>query len=309
MKFAFLPLVFMLGVHWSWSQNVAEKLGYPPDTKLLIIHADDLGVTHSENAASIVGMTEGCVNSGSIMVPCPWFMEIAKTAAANPAMDIGVHLTLTSEWATFKWGPVAGQSKVPSLVDRNGYFFDNVPEVAEKGDAMEVKVELTYQINMALANHIEVTHLDTHMGALLANKGFLKSYLEIGNQFQLPVLVSKELPRIEDPEIVALLQAGNQVVADRVIGASPRDFESGMDTFYKTVLTNLEPGFTVLLIHLAYDDAEMQAVTIDHPNWGAAWRQADLDFFKSAQCADLLAENKVVLLQWREIRDKIIRAK
>ncbi len=303
--FLFSLLTFL---QWNWSQSLAEKLGYPEDSKLLIIHADDLGVTHSENRASLLGMRQGCVNSASIMVPCPWFLEIAKEAAAHRAMDFGVHLTLNSEWDNYKWGPVTRNNQVSSLVDSNGYFFDNVRELAEKGKPEEVQLELRNQVEMALANKIDITHLDTHMGGARSTTEFLRAYLEVGNQYRLPVLLDNRILSITDPTITQLIREGNQVVADNVVSASPQHFASGMDTYYKEVLGNLDVGLNVLLIHLAFDDMEMQAVTIDHPNWGAAWRQADLDFFSSATCAELITQNNIVLIDWREIRDTIIRA-
>lgn len=303
--FLFSILTFL---QWNWSQSLAEKLGYPEDSKLLIIHADDLGVTHSENRASLLGMRQGCVNSASIMVTCPWFLEIAKEAATHRAMDFGVHLTLNSEWDNYKWGPVTRSNQVSSLVDSNGYFFDNVRELAEKGKPEEVQLELKNQVEMALANTIDITHLDTHMGGALSTTEFLYEYIELGNQYRLPVLLDKRIPSITDPKITQLIREGNQVVVDNVVSALPQHFASGMDTFYKEVLGNLGVGLNVLLIHLAFDDMEMRAVTIDHPDWGAAWRQADLDFFSSAACAELIAQNNIVLVDWREIRDTIIRA-
>ena len=95
---------------------------------------------------------------------------------------------------------------------------------------------------------------------------------------------------------------------DAIITAEPSDFANGMDAYYTNVLKNLKPGLNCLLIHLAYDDAEMKAVTVDHPEWGAAWRQADYDFFTSRKCIELLQQQGIILVTWRELRDKIVRA-
>ena len=298
----------LLGQKGTTQKTVQEQLGYDPDAKLLIVHADDLGVAHSENRASIKVLENGGVNSASIMVPCPWFLEIAAYAKTYNFRDFGVHLTLNSEWKNYKWGPVSGRNTVPSMVDENGYFFDNTSEVGEKGKADEVMLELDNQVQMAIANHIDVTHLDTHMGAVLSKKEFFKAYLKVGNKYQLPVLLAKNIPWVNDADILSLIHDGNQVVVDQVFGAGPQDFDSGMATYYKNVLDQLEPGLNVLLIHLAFNDTEMKAVTKDHSYWGAAWRQADFYFFSGKGFQLALEKNNIHLVTWMEIRDKIIRS-
>ena len=108
-------------------KTLPERLGYPKETKLLIIHADDIGVSHAENLATVYAMEKGSVNSGSIMVPCPWFMEIASYASSHPKADFGLHLTLTSEWTLYKWGPVAAHSLVPDLSRTRGSLTTIMP--------------------------------------------------------------------------------------------------------------------------------------------------------------------------------------
>ncbi|MGI9553007.1 MAG: polysaccharide deacetylase family protein, partial [Aurantibacter sp.] len=156
-------------------KTVAERLGYPADAKLLIIHADDLGVAHSENMASIKALEEGTVNSASIMVPCPWFPEIAAYARGHSTADLGLHLTLTSEWKYYKWGPVTSKDSVTSLVNNEGYFYDLVPKVAEHADPKHVEIELRNQVKKALLTGIDVTHLDTHMGTVFATPEFVEA--------------------------------------------------------------------------------------------------------------------------------------
>jgi len=131
---------------FSQVKTIQERLGYPKDAKLVIIHADDLGVSHSENAASIMAMQKGSVSSASIMVPCPWFPEIAAYAQSNPSADLGLHITLTSEWKYYRWGPVTAKEKVPGLVNKNGFFYSAVDSVYQTASAAEVETEIRNQV-------------------------------------------------------------------------------------------------------------------------------------------------------------------
>lgn len=289
-------------------KTVAERLGYPADAKLLVIHADDLGVTHSENLASIKALEESPVNSASIMVPCPWFPEIAAYAREHLSTDLGLHLTLTSEWKYYKWGPVTSRDSVASLVDENGYFYPLVPDFASKANAAEVELELRNQVKMAYRNGIDVTHLDAHMGAAVSTPEFTEAYLKVGKEFDLPVLLDARIYAMENSNIKALLDHST-VVMDNIYTILPDAFKSGSKNYYTELLESLEPGISSLLIHLAYDDPEMQGVTVDHPEWGATWRQADFDFFTGPECKKLLDDNNIVLVTWRELRDKVTRAK
>jgi predicted glycoside hydrolase/deacetylase ChbG (UPF0249 family) len=301
-------LFFCFCTSFGQATNIAERLGYPKDSKLLIIHADDLGVSHSENTASIKAMEKGSVNSASIMVPCPWFPEIANYAKNNPEKDFGLHLTITSEWKYYKWGPVASKDSVKSLINPEGYFYDLVPKVVQNANAENVAIELDRQVKKAFNAGIDVTHLDAHMGAAMATKDFLKAYIKLGHKYKVPVMLSNQINAMKDKEIQSLLTE-NDVVANATLTAVPDNFKNTMKKFYRNLFNNLEGGLNVLLIHTAYDDDEMQAITIDHPDWGATWRQEDFDFFTSDLCKNLLEKNDIVLVTWREIRDKITRAK
>lgn len=302
-KFAIL---LFSGLTFSGSQaqnGIAEKLGYPKDSKLLIIHADDLGVSHSENDASIKAMERGSVNSASIMVPCPWFPEIAAYARKyGSKQDLGLHLTLTSEWTYYKWGPVSPVDAVQSLVNSDGYFYANVDSLVANARPEEVETELRNQVKKALAAGIDVTHLDAHMYAARSTEDFLKAYIKTGREFQLPVLLSR------DEEFMnTVTLKNNDVVVDHLFQAFPEDYDTGMDYYYKTLLQHLEPGLNCLLVHTAFDDAETRAMTIGHTYWGARWRQQDYDFFTSEECRELLKENNIRLITWRELRDGIVR--
>src|SRR6267378_306301 len=133
------------------AKTLAERLGYPKDAKLLIVHADDLGMAHSINSASIRGLESGLVSSASIMIPCPWLPEIAAYARSHPQADLGLHLTLTSEWSLYRWGPVLGKDRVPTLLDSSGYFYPLESEAAAHIDVKEAEAEVRAQIARAKA--------------------------------------------------------------------------------------------------------------------------------------------------------------
>ncbi|WP_300436922.1 polysaccharide deacetylase family protein [Christiangramia sp.] len=306
--FVFL-FTFTFSISAQNTGNIAEKLGYPGDSKLLIIHADDAGVSHSENMATIKGMEAGIVNSASIMVPCPWFPEIAAYARENSEKDFGLHLTITSEWKDFKWGSTSSKNEVKSLINNHGYFYHLTDSVRVKGDAMDVEKEIDSQIRKALDFGVDVTHLDGHMMAVMSTPEFMEAYIKKGREYKVPVLLSKQFPAFEMLK-EKMEFTSKDVVTDHLFQAYPEAYNTqGMENFYEDILTNLEPGLSVILIHLAINNDEMKAVTKDHPDYGSQWRQDDLDFFTSEKARKLVEDNNIILVTWREIRDKIVRAK
>lgn len=306
MKKSFIKILFLIllantGIFAQPLPTLAQRLGYPADAKLLIIHADDLAVAHSENQASFSAMKDGVVNSASIMIPCPWLPEVAAYAKANPNHDLGLHLTLTSEWKHFKWGPVSDCGDLAGLVDSNGYFYDNCADFAARARPEAVEAELRAQIEKAKAMGIEPTHLDSHMGCLFFHNPVLFSiYLKMGREYGIPAMVSHDLLGIL-PEPFKQAVTEKDIVIDRIFSANPEDYKKGMAQFYTSVLQSLQPGVSALLIHTAYNDAEMQGVSVDHPDWGAAWRQADYDFFVGEECRELLKTQGIQLITWREV--------
>ena len=298
-----LAILVLLPLTVVRSQNaektVAERLGYPRDAKLLIVHADDLGMAHSVNAATIKAFETGLVNSGSIMVPCPWLTEIAAYARTNPQADLGLHLTLTSEWTSFRWGPVMPKDRVKSLLDKDGYFYLTETEAASHADPKEVELEITAQIERARALGIQPTHLDSHMGTLYQSKALFEVFLRVARNNKLPVRIAKTwfaradfLPAVLNPD---------DVYIDRILDINTTVAPDDWAKFYSDAIKSLQPGVTEVVIHLAYDDGEMRGATFNHPNWGAAWRQRDFDFFTSDAFRKLLQENQIKLITWREL--------
>jgi predicted glycoside hydrolase/deacetylase ChbG (UPF0249 family) len=292
-------LLFIAPATLAQERTLAERLGYPRDAKLVIVHADDLGMAHSVNVASIKAFETGLVNSGSIMVPCPWLAEIATYARANPQADLGLHLTLTSEWTNFRWGPVTPKDRVSSLLDKDGYFRLTESEAAKYAEPKEVEMEVRAQIERAKALGIVPTHLDSHMGTLYQNKALFEIFLRVAREYKLPVRVAKTW--FSRTDVLPSSLTSNDVFIDRVLDINPSVAPQDWARFYSDALRKLEPGVTEIVIHLAYDDAEMRGATSDHPDWGAAWRQRDFEFFTSDAFRKVLAENQVKLITWREI--------
>jgi predicted glycoside hydrolase/deacetylase ChbG (UPF0249 family) len=276
-----------------------ERLGYPPETKLLIVHADDLGMALTINLASIKGLESGLVSSASIMIPCPWLPEIAAYARSHPDADLGLHLTLTSEWSLYRWSSVLPKDRVSSLLDRDGYFYPTETEAAAHIDPKEAEAEIRAQIARARALGIQPTHLDSHMGTLYQNQVLFETLFRVARDNKLLIRVSREwftaapfLPSLLGPD---------DVVMNGVISIEPAITAESWSKFYTDAIKNLQPGITEMIVHLAYDDEEMKGVAFDHPNWGSAWRQRDFEFVTSDAFRSLLRENNVKLITWREV--------
>ena len=292
----FLLSTFPIGLS---AQNLVERLGYPPGTKLIIVHADDLGETHSVNAAAIKDLQGGTLNSASLMVPCPWFPEIADYAKSHPDADFGLHLTLTSERVYYRWGPVAPADKVPSLVDQNGYFHHDWEE-DKHITAKEVEVELRAQIERALAMGVRPTHLDSHQYRLIMNgKELFDVMLQVAHEYKLPVFVTRDW-FADHPYLQKSLDPGD-IVLDHTVTIEPEIPPEKWAEFYLTALKNLKPGVTEFVIHPGYDDDELRAATRERSTWGSAWRRRDYDFFTSDQFREILAQQNIKLITWREL--------
>jgi predicted glycoside hydrolase/deacetylase ChbG (UPF0249 family) len=281
------------------TKSIQKRLGYPGKTKFLIIHADDLGLSASENEASFAAMEKGMVNSGSVMVPCPNFIDVPAYSKINPNSDIGLHLTITSEWPAYKFSPVLPPDKVQSIIDLKGYLFDNTKKISANADPDEVESEFRSQINKALESGIELTHIDSHMFAAFANNEILKKYIELGKEYKLPVLLTYDLP-------ISTWFMKNNIVVDKLYCALPEDNIEGLGNYYSNILKSLKPGLNVILVHVAYNNKEMQNITQDQLNFGSAWRQDDYDFFTSNECRQLINDNNIQLITWREIRDRLL---
>jgi len=283
-------------------RNTAEQLGYPADTKLLIIHADDLAVSHSQDRASFAALDRHAASAASIMVPCPWLTEVAEYAKAHPDADLGLHLTLTSEWQSYRWGPVASRDQVPGLLGPDGNLWPDVPFVTKHASPAEVEKEIRARVELAQKMGIHPTHLDSHM-ATLFDPAYFSAYVKIAREYGLPFLAMRTPGA---PAAMLALLKDTDIFPNAILMASttkPADWAS----FYLGLVRSLKPGLTELIVHLAYDDAEMQAVTEGHPAYGSAWRQRDFDVITGPEFQKALQDNHITLIGWKTIQAKMKR--
>src|SRR5262245_17547796 len=182
----------------SETKTWAERLGWPAGKRVVIFHADDIGMCYEANQAAQQAFAKGEYRSAACMVPCPWFNEMAAWCVANPKHDVGLHLTLTSEWKYYRWGPVAPRDKVPGLLDPMGYLFRDVMGVVRSAAAEEVATEIRAQLARARKVGMQPSHVDTHMGTLYARPDYTAAYLRMAMEEQIPAMVIEMTPRTID---------------------------------------------------------------------------------------------------------------
>jgi predicted glycoside hydrolase/deacetylase ChbG (UPF0249 family) len=279
---------------------LAERLGFAATDRVLIVNADDVGMSHAANAATIAGMQKGLISSGTIMVPCPWFEEIAAYARETPTADFGLHLTHTSEWKVYKWGPVASKSDVPGLVTPQGYLWPDIMSVYKHATPEEAGIEARAQIRKALDAGIDVTHLDSHMGALQYDMRFHQVYRALAKEFDLPIRMGNQelLEKLGGGHLRAELDADGTVYPDYLIHGERKPGEP-VDVYWRRMLSTLKPGVTELYIHPALAGDEMQHIT-------NSWQERDTEyhlFTDDVGIRTLLAGQDVKIIGWRRLRD------
>jgi len=290
-----------------------QKLGYAATDRVVILHADDIGASHSPLAAYQDLMEAGILSSAATMVPCGWFPATAaycRTHADNPNLDMGVHLTLTSEWDVMRWGPVARRDRASGLVDDEGYFHRQAAPVQEKADLDAVAGELRAQIRQALAAGVDATHVDTHMFTL-GHARLLPVYLAVAKEFGLPAflpnLKEEHLRDMDFDEESAAILAG---LVAQVNGASFPLFDHvhvmSLSPGYagdrleeiKTVLAELPAGLSNIILHPCIDSPETRAIG---PDWRC--RVADHALFTSDGLRHALADAGVQVIGFRALWD------
>lgn len=287
---------------------ILKRLGFAANDRVVIIHADDLGMCQATIPAVAELFDAGLVSSAATMTPCSWFPAAAAYARANPAADIGVHTTLTCEWNVYRWGPVSTRDRASGMLDDEGYFHRTTAAAQQHGDAGAVAAELSAQFEQARAAGIDITHIDSHMGTVFS-PGFMPAYLAVAAQGQVPPL----MPRLSEErmrergmpgEMMAFArEAARQVEAlgvplvDDLIGMPLDRHEDRIETA-KSIFRTLKPGLTYLILHPAVDTPELRTIA---PDWRG--RVADYEAFRSAELRTWVRDNGFQVIGWRVVRD------
>ena len=277
----------------------------------IVLHQDDVGMCHGANIAFRELSALGSITSGSVMVPCPWFREVAEMAAANKSLDLGVHLTLTAEKEFYRWRPITSASKLSGLVDDDGYMWRDVGSVRRNANIEAVALELRAQIDFALTSGFDVTHLDAHMGATLAPE-FCAIYIALGAEYRLPVLITKSLSQygpnnhitgVSDEqfaEFVVLAEDKRMPVFDRVLETNfgrPSSQSLARDA-YQEMFTKSKSGLTFAALH-PNAPGEVEAI---EPNQFHV-RTDEYEIFSSENYLTWLAKKEIKPIGMRELRD------
>ena len=282
-------------------RSLAERLGYKPTDKLLIINGDDTGMCHAANVATMDALDNGLMTSATIMVPCPWFTEIVRYAKAKPEKGLGVHLTHTSEWQVYRWGPLLGAARVPGLVDPDGYLWRSVEDVYKHATVEEAKAEARAQIERALKAGIDVSHIDSHMGTMQYRPDYHRAYLELASEFNLPVRMgsAETYESVGFPGIRAEAEKLGLVFPDRLIHEErPEPNESRKD-FWLRMIRTLKPGVTELYIHASTDTEEARMIA-------GSWKERATDYELFTRDPDIkraIESNGIIRISYRPLRD------
>lgn len=291
-------------------------------SRQVVVHQDDVGMCHGANVAFVELSRRGAITSGSVMVPCPWFSEIAAAAAADPDLDLGVHLTLTAEKEHYRWGPISRPTAAAGLTDGDGYFWRDVAGVRRHAQPDAVEVELRAQVDRALAAGIDVTHLDAHMGTALAPE-FCASYIRLGVDYRLPVLLTRTVrgygPSV--PHLVGVTEeefagfvataAGKGLPLFDFVGETPWDREPSEPAgpVYRALFSGVPDGLSFLALH-PNAPGEIEAI---EPG-SAHIRTAEYELFGSDEFGAWLAgpdhdhDHDLEPIGMRRLRDAIVWA-
>lgn len=269
-------------------------------TRALILHVDDLGMCRGGNRAFAELARRGLVTCSSVMLPCPFFEEVAALAAADPMLDIGVHLTLTSEWEHLRWRPLSTRSPASGLIDADGFFWRDVASLRRHMVVEAAEAELRAQVERALAAGLRPTHCDAHMAAAMLPE-LLGLHVRLAREHGMVPALPRAIRFAPDPTAyaaaVAALDADRLPLPDHFRGtlAVPED---EAEAAYRALVLSLPPGVTHTALHCTADRAEMAAIAPAH----AGWRAREYELLAAGRIAAWCAEAGVATLGYAAIQ-------
>ncbi len=306
----------------SQDSTFAEQLGYPKGSRVLILHVDDAGMSLQSNQGAELALTKGVSTSVSVMMPCPWVPDFLIFLKSHPEIDAGMHVTLTSEWVNYRWGPLSGKNSTPGLTDSSGYLWPDVIQVASHAKASEVEMEINAQLQKARSMGFEPTHLDSHMGTVFATPAFLLTYMNAGIRNHIPVMLPggadvliQAQSKLPDALIAQMRQLGKQLwnaglpvlddlhnySYDWVIPADVASDSARLDAFktakYIEAIKLLQPGLTMMIIHCTETGPDFKFISDSGPT-----RKGDLLAMMNPAFRKALADQGIILTTWREVK-------
>jgi predicted glycoside hydrolase/deacetylase ChbG (UPF0249 family) len=328
MKKIFFTLTAFIFFFLSKAQTVdstyAEKLGYPNGAKVLIIHVDDVGMSYDSNEGAVNAMTKGAATSCSVMMPCGWVPGYIHYWKEHPQTDAGLHLTLTSEWKDYRWGPLAGKQAVPGLVDNEGDLWSSVEDVVKHASADEVYTEIKAQLDRARTIGFTPTHLDSHMGTLFASPAFIQMYVKLGMENHIPVMMPaghdvliQQQTGFSDAQIQQIRDIGKMLwnaglpVLDDLHNFSygwsvPDDVKSNDKKLqawrtqkYIEAIKSLKPGVTMMIMHCTATTEVFPYISDSGPT-----RRGDMLAMMDPAFKKALSDEHIILTTWRELMEK-----
>ncbi len=301
--FGFLLLVAGLPAR---GETWAEKLGYPSGKIVLILHADDIGMCYEANQAAKDYLTAGRIQSAAMMVPCPWFNEIADWYKQHPEYDMGLHLAMNSEWKSYRWGPVAGKPNVPGMVDKDGYLWRGVLDTATHAKAEEIEAEIRAQVERAISRGIRPSHIDTHMGTLFARPDYTAAYLKVAQEYRIPAMVIEMTPGVVAKfrkQGYPITEQSIKVVSDYSLPklddfhAAPNadSYEEKKENFFELV-RSMSPGINEVIFHPSIPTEGLKRIT-------NSWQQRvwEAQMFSDPAMLAFFEREGIVFTNWKEI--------
>ncbi|MCF6223233.1 MAG: polysaccharide deacetylase family protein [Flavobacteriaceae bacterium] len=291
-------------------KNWAEKLGYPEGKKIIMLHADDIGMSEEANIAADEIMLNNHIQSAAIMMPCPNAEAFVQWAIDHPGMDVGLHLTLTSEWQNYRWGPVSDPNDVPSLIDPDGKLWHEVHAVVAHATVEDIEKEIRAQIEKSIALGHRPDHIDTHMGTLYGHPSFVKVFFKVAEEYGIPANVID----LSNPEVIDIFKARGFPIDESVIKlvesytlpkldfftSAPKGntYEEKIENF-KKLIKSLKPGITEIIFHPSVDTENLKSIT-------NSWQQRvwEYEMFSDPDLIQFFEAEGIIFTDWKEMMNR-----